>query len=57
MSGPPLWSNPPGKENPFSIIAFLLTGVQALVDQATAMPLDRLVAPVAQIHPEPRQSG
>ena len=57
MSGPPLWSTGLGEESPFPIKDLLLTRVQALVDRTTTMPLDLLVAPVAQIHPELRQSG
>ena len=40
----------------FDKMLSLLTGLQALVDQITAMPLDLSAMRVAQIRPELRQS-
>ena len=40
----------------FDRMLYLLTSLQALVDQITAMPLDLLAMSVAQIPPELRQS-
>ena len=50
MSGPPLWSNGPGKKSLSWLyrvrifLLLLLTSVKALVDQVPAMHLDPSVA-------------
>ena len=44
------------RSSDFDKLLSLLTSLQALVDQTTAMPLDLSAMPVAQIHPELQQS-